>query len=102
MGRHLPGPRTIPTAAAGSFESGSWIDGTIGGFGVAMDALGVMTDPLGTLVSWGVAWLIEHLKPLSDALDWLAETRRDRRVRRNVATTSPASSPLWAASTATH
>lgn len=55
-----------------AFESGSWIDGTIGGVGVAMDALGLMTDPLGTLVSWGVAWLIEHLKPLSDALDWLA------------------------------
>ncbi|WP_211303964.1 hypothetical protein [Pseudosporangium ferrugineum] len=29
-------------------------------------------DPLGTLVSWGVAWLMEHVKPLKDALDWLA------------------------------
>jgi hypothetical protein len=54
------------------FADGSWIDGTIGGFGMAMDALGLITDPLGTLVSWGVAWLLEHVKPLSQALDHLA------------------------------
>jgi hypothetical protein len=55
-----------------AFRSGSWIDGTIGAFAAGMDALGVVVDPLGQLVSWGVAWLIEHVKPLSDALDWLA------------------------------
>jgi hypothetical protein len=54
------------------FEDGSWIDGVIGGFGVSMDALGLLTDPLGTVTSWGVAWLIEHVRPLSEALDWLA------------------------------
>jgi hypothetical protein len=52
--------------------SGSWIDASIGGFAASMDALAVVTDPLGALVSMGVAWLIEHCKPLSDALDWLA------------------------------
>lgn len=56
----------------GAFRSGSWIDGTIGGFAAGLDTLAVVVDPLGQLVSWGVAWLIEHLKPLSDALDWLA------------------------------
>ncbi|WP_405094629.1 hypothetical protein [Micromonospora sp. NBC_01412] len=55
-----------------AFRSGSWIDGTIGGFATGLDTLAVVVDPLGQLVSWGVAWLIEHLKPLSDALDWLA------------------------------
>ncbi|MGC5018539.1 hypothetical protein [Micromonospora sp. DT47] len=55
-----------------AFRSGSWIDGTIGGFAAGMDTLAVIVDPLGQLVSWGVAWLIEHVKPLSDALDWLA------------------------------
>ncbi|WP_433347858.1 hypothetical protein [Micromonospora sp. CA-111912] len=55
-----------------AFRSGSWIDGTIGGFAAGLDTLAVVVDPLGQLVSWGVAWLIEHLKPLSDALDWLA------------------------------
>jgi hypothetical protein len=54
------------------FESGSWIDAGIGGLAASMDLLAVCTDPLGALASWGVAWLIEHVKPLSDALDWLA------------------------------
>ncbi|MFC4020408.1 ADP-ribosyltransferase [Micromonospora sp. GCM10011542] len=53
-------------------ESGSWVDATIGGVGASMEALAFCTDPLGALVSWGVAWLIEHVEPLSDALDWLA------------------------------
>jgi aromatic ring-cleaving dioxygenase len=53
-------------------RSGNWIDTSIGGFAASMDALAFVTDPLGTLVSWGVAWLMEHVKPLRDALDWLA------------------------------
>ena len=53
-------------------RSGNWIDTSIGGFAASMDALAFITDPLGTLVSWGVAWLMEHVKPLRDALDWLA------------------------------
>ncbi|GGQ44571.1 WXG100 family type VII secretion target [Couchioplanes azureus] len=53
-------------------ESGSWIDSTIGGVATGLDALATVLDPLGSLVSWGVGWLLEHVKPLSDALDWLA------------------------------
>ncbi|MFI7609479.1 hypothetical protein ACIBTV_30805 [Micromonospora sp. NPDC049366] len=53
-------------------ESGSWIDLTIGGVGTSMEVLVTCVDPIGSVVSWGVAWLIEHVKPLSDALDWLA------------------------------
>ncbi|MFF0659425.1 WXG100 family type VII secretion target [Micromonospora tulbaghiae] len=54
------------------YSSGGWIDVAIGGFATSMDALAVVTDPLGQLVAWGVGWLIEHVKPLSDALDELA------------------------------
>jgi uncharacterized protein YukE len=61
----------LSTVMAG-FRSGSWIDTSIGGFAASMDALAVVTDPLGSLVSMGLAWLMEHVKPLSDALDWLA------------------------------
>jgi hypothetical protein len=50
----------------------SWVDGTLGGVGASLDMLSLAVDPLGTLVSWGVAWLMEHIKPLKDALDWLA------------------------------
>jgi hypothetical protein len=53
-------------------QSGSWIDASIGGFAASMDALGFVTDPLGSLVAWGVSWLMEHVKPLREALDWLA------------------------------
>lgn len=53
-------------------ESGSWVDLTIGGFGTSMEVLATCVDPIGSIASWGVAWLIEHVKPLSDALDWLA------------------------------
>ena len=53
-------------------ESGSWIDSAIGGVATSLDTLATVLDPLGSLVSWGVGWLLEHVKPLSDVLDWLA------------------------------
>lgn len=53
-------------------ESGSWVDTTIGGLATSMEALGLVLDPIGSLVSYGVSWLMEHVKPVSDALDWLA------------------------------
>ena len=55
-----------------SFSGGGWIDPAIGGIAAGLDALAFVTDPLGQLASWGVGWLIEHVKPLSDALDALA------------------------------
>ncbi|WP_250002943.1 WXG100 family type VII secretion target [Actinoplanes sp. M2I2] len=55
-----------------SFDGGGWIDPAIGSIAAGLDALAFVTDPLGQLVSWGVGWLIEHVKPLSDALDALA------------------------------
>jgi hypothetical protein len=48
------------------------VDGTLGGVGGSLDVLDVAIDPLGSLVAWGVGWLMEHVKPLKDALDWLA------------------------------
>jgi hypothetical protein len=50
----------------------SWVDGTLGGVGGTLDVLGMAIDPLGSLVAWGVSWLMEHVKPLQEALDWLA------------------------------
>lgn len=50
----------------------SWVDGTLGGVGGSLDVLGMAIDPLGSLVAWGVSWLMEHVKPLKEALDWLA------------------------------
>jgi len=50
----------------------SWVDGTLGTVGGSLDILGMVIDPLGSLVAWGVSWLMEHVKPLKEALDWLA------------------------------
>ena len=53
-------------------ENGSWIDGTLGAISAGLDALALVSDPVGALLQYGIAWLIEHVKPLSEALDWLA------------------------------
>ncbi len=52
--------------------SGSWIDTTLGGVGAGLDTLAAVSDPLGTLMQYGLSWLMEHIRPLSEALDWLA------------------------------
>jgi hypothetical protein len=53
-------------------RNGSWVDTALGGVGAGLDALAIVSDPLGALLQYGVAWIIEHVKPLSRALDWLA------------------------------
>jgi hypothetical protein len=53
-------------------RDGSWIDGTLGVVGVSLDGLALVSDPLGSLLQYGVAWIIEHVRPLTAALDWLA------------------------------
>lgn len=53
-------------------QSGNWIDGALGAVSAGLDALAFVSDPIGGLLQYGVAWIIEHVKPLSEALDWLA------------------------------
>jgi hypothetical protein len=53
-------------------NSGSWIETTLGGVAATLDALNTIANPLETVASWGVAWLIEHFEPLSKALEFLA------------------------------
>lgn len=53
-------------------KDGSWIEGGLGVVGVGLDGLAFISDPVGALLQYGVAWIIEHVKPLSEALDWLA------------------------------
>ncbi|WP_051124752.1 DUF6531 domain-containing protein [Amycolatopsis benzoatilytica] len=61
--------------AAGVYDgvqSGSWIEGGIAALGTGLDMLTVAMNPVGTLISYGLNWLIEHVKPLQDALNQLA------------------------------
>jgi uncharacterized protein YukE len=71
-------------------RNGSWIDGTLGVVGAGLDALAIISDPVGALLQCGVAWMIEHIKPLSEALDWLAgdpaQISAQAQTWRNVAT----------------
>jgi len=53
-------------------KNGSWVDGTLGVVGAGLDALALVSDPVGVLLQYGVSWIIEHVKPLTEALDWLA------------------------------
>ncbi|GAA3955078.1 WXG100 family type VII secretion target [Actinoplanes auranticolor] len=53
-------------------RSGSWIDGTLGAVSAGLDGLALVSDPAGALLQYGIAWMIEHVRPLSEALDWLA------------------------------
>jgi len=52
-------------------ESGSWASAAMGAVGVALDALSMALDPFGAILANGVAWLMEHVGPLSHALDAL-------------------------------
>ncbi|WP_460444257.1 hypothetical protein, partial [Amycolatopsis magusensis] len=54
-----------------AIESGDWAAGVLGAAGAALDALGMAMDPFGAILANGVGWLIEHVGPLSDALDAL-------------------------------
>ncbi|GIE98196.1 WXG100 family type VII secretion target [Paractinoplanes rishiriensis] len=74
----------------------SWVDGGLGAVSAGLDALALVSDPLGGLLQYGIAWLIEHVKPLSEALDWLAgdpaAIAGHAQVWRNVAATMRAES----------
>jgi hypothetical protein len=53
-------------------EGKSWLEAGLGAAGTGLEALSLAMDPVGTLLQYAVSWLMEHVKPLSDALDWLA------------------------------
>ncbi|MER5388801.1 RHS repeat-associated core domain-containing protein [Saccharopolyspora sp. NPDC002686] len=55
-----------------AIESGDWASGVMGAVGTGLDALTMAMDPFGSILAAGVGWLMEHVGPLSDALDALA------------------------------
>ncbi|GIE95759.1 WXG100 family type VII secretion target [Paractinoplanes rishiriensis] len=61
----------IEMIAAG-VRSGNWVENTLGVAGGGLDALALAVDPVGVLLQYGIAWLLEHVEPLAEALDWLA------------------------------
>jgi len=57
---------------AHGIRDGSWVDTSLGVVSAGLDGLALVVDPVGTLLQYGIAWIIEHVRPLSEALDWLA------------------------------
>jgi uncharacterized protein YukE len=53
-------------------ESNSWIEQGLGGIAFGLDALSAIANPLDAAASWATAYMIEHIQPLSDALEALA------------------------------
>lgn len=56
---------------AGAFQSGSWLEGGIASFSLVGDLASMITNPLGTLISWGFGWVMDHLNPLKEWLESL-------------------------------
>jgi hypothetical protein len=52
-----------------AIESENWVDASISGVTGVMSGVGAFLDPLGTLASTGVSWLIEAVEPLREFLD---------------------------------
>ncbi len=59
---------SIETLSA-TIASGNWSEA---GAGAGLDVLGAIANPVDALVSTGVAWLMEHVQPLREALDMFA------------------------------
>jgi hypothetical protein len=53
-------------------EGSSWVESGLAYGGLAMEGISLAVDPIGTLLSYGLSWLIEHVQPLKEALDWFA------------------------------
>jgi hypothetical protein len=59
-------------ALSSAVRDGRWLDGGIALLDTLGDAGAALADPIGTLASCGLGWVMEHLKPLSTWLDQLA------------------------------
>jgi len=53
-------------------RDGNWLDGGIAFLDTLGDAGAALADPIGTLASCGLGWVMQHLKPLSTWLEQLA------------------------------
>ncbi|MBN6036174.1 hypothetical protein [Amycolatopsis sp. 195334CR] len=51
--------------------NGEWTEGLLDiGVGLGADGLGLLKNPVEALLGMGFGWVIEHLSPLKDLLDW--------------------------------
>ena len=74
-------------------QSGNWVDIGLGGLTTGLEALSIVMDPIGSVASNLVSFVIEHVEPLQDALDKLAGKPTPWSRRRKRGRTWPRRSP---------
>jgi hypothetical protein len=78
-------------------RSGSWVDTTLGSIGASLDGLAFVSDPGGALLQYLASWAMEHFRPLTEVLDWLAgdpgQIAAHAQTWRNIAAVLRAQSP---------
>lgn len=47
-----------------AIQSGDWVAGGISAFSLALDTVGMVLDPIGSLISMGLGWVIDHIDPI--------------------------------------
>lgn len=58
--------------AGKAIENGDWAEAGIAGAAAGLDALAVVADPFGALLTSAFAWAMEHVDPLPEMLNCLA------------------------------
>lgn len=67
----LLGPVDNGVNVAKAIGDGDFIEAGLQGMAGGLGVLGVISDPLGSLFSWGVGWLIDNVEPFPTWLDEL-------------------------------
>jgi hypothetical protein len=57
---------------SGAVQSGDAYAIAVNGAAAGLDTLGLIGDPLGSLIAAGLGWMVEHIWFLREPLDWLA------------------------------
>lgn len=52
-------------------SGGNWLQGAMAGMKVLSDVNQIMTNPIGAVTAFGFNFLIQHVKPLQEAVGWL-------------------------------
>ena len=55
-----------------NIAEGDWAEGLTHGAVTLIGTAGAMADPIGTLITGAISWLMDHIEPLPTFLDWLA------------------------------
>lgn len=52
----------------------SWVSGALAGVAMGVDTIAYVSDPLGTLMAWGIGWVFDHIQPFKD---WMLQLAGD-------------------------